>query len=146
MTERTNDPEYESPEDEGIPEEDRPHPKKVPTGDPQEGLVLPGDRPRGDDWGNTADEQREGESLDGRLSRERPDRESGKRPDAGRLREKGFGLADHEKDEVASEAPEDTAGRSAEEAAVRIDRDPRGLTGGRDQYVEDDEESDEESD
>jgi hypothetical protein len=142
MIERTNDPEYESPEDEGIPEEDRPHPKKVPTGDPQEGLVLPGDRPRGDDWGNTADEQRRGEPLDRRLARERADRETGKRPDAGRLREKGFGLADHEKDEVATEATEDTAGRSAEEAAVRVERDPRSGTEGPDRYVENDEETD----
>ena len=142
MTERTNDPEYVSPEDEGIPEEDRPHPKKVPTGDPQEGLMLPGDRPRADDWGNTADEQRRGEPLDRRLARDRPDGEAGRRPNAGRLREEGFGLADHEKDEVATEAPEDTTGRSAEEAAVRVDRHPRGLTDGPDRYVEDDEETD----
>ena len=139
MTDRTNDPEYTSPEDEGIPEEDRPHPRKVSTGDPQEGLLLPGDRPRGDDWGNTAEEQREGEPLDRRRTRERPEGESGSRPDAGRLREEGFGLADHEKDEVATEAPDDTSGRSAEEAAVRVDRDPRGATDGRDRYVEEEE-------
>ncbi|HEV3475673.1 MAG TPA: DUF5709 domain-containing protein [Actinomycetota bacterium] len=141
MTERTNDPEYESPEDEGIPDDGRPHPKKIPTGDPQEGWLLPGDRPRSEDWGNTAEEQREGESLDRRLGRDREDREPGGRHDSGRLREKGSGLTDHEKDEVATEAPADVEGRSAEEAAVRIEEEPEGLTDGPDRYVEDDEES-----
>jgi hypothetical protein len=141
MAERTNDPEHVSPEDEGIPDDDRPHPKKVPTGDPQEGLMLPGDRPRGDDWGNTAQEQREGESLDRRLGRDRPDKERGPRKDAGRLREEGDGLTDHEKDEVATEEPEDIEGRSAEEAAVRVEDEPEGLTGGPDQYVDNDEET-----
>lgn len=141
MAERTNDPEHVAPEDEGIPDDGRPHPKKIPTGDPQEGHMLPGDRPRGDDWGNTADEQRQGEPLDRRLGRDRPDREWTAREDAGRLREDGSGLTDHEKDEVATEEPEDLEGRSAEEAAVRVEDEPEGLADGPDRYVEDDEET-----
>jgi hypothetical protein len=103
MTERTNDPEHESPEDEGIRDTGRPHPKKIPTGDPQ------------DEW--TA------------------------RRDAGRLREEGSGLTDHEKDEVATEESDDLEGRSAEEAAVRVEDEPEGLAGGPDRYIEGDKET-----
>jgi hypothetical protein len=63
------------------------------------------------------------------------------RRDSGRLREQGSGLTDHEKDEVATEEPEDIDGRSAEEAAVRVEEEPEGLTGGPDRYVEDDQET-----
>jgi hypothetical protein len=61
------------------------------------------------------------------------------RETAGRLREQGFGLADHEEEEVAEEAEDDTEDLTAEEQAVRVEDDPDGITGGPDQYVEGDE-------
>ena len=124
------------PEDEGIPDLDPAHPRKEGTGDPQEGLMAPGDVPRAvDQRGTTADEQREGEPLDERLEQEQPDEEDRPREDAGLLVEEGSGLTDEEKDEVA-EAVEAPEGRSAEEDAVRVEEDPPGGTGGPDSYVE----------
>jgi uncharacterized protein DUF5709 len=69
-----------------------------------------------------------------------PDDEPEIRQDAGRLIEEGSGLADTEKDEVAEEAHDDREDRSAEEAAVRVEEDPGGLTDGPEAYVEEDEE------
>ena len=130
-------PEFESPEDEGIPDIGRPHPAKRATGDPQEGLVVPRDRPRGsEDWGTTAAEQRDEEPLGDRLREELPDREPGDRRGAGRLVEEGSGLVDEEKDLVAPSVEEETAGLSAEEAAVRLEESPRGVVDHPDDYVE----------
>ena len=129
--------EHESPEDEGIPDIGRPHPAKRETGDPQEGLILPRDEARAaEDTGVTAEEQREGASLDERLTEERPDREPGQRDEAGRLIDDGAVL-DEEKDLVADAAEEELEGRSAEEEAVRIEDRPGGLTDGLDSYLED---------
>jgi hypothetical protein len=57
----------------------------------------------------------------------------------GRLVEEGSGLTDREKDEVAEEADNDRAGFTAEEAAMREDEEPGGVTGGPDQYVPEEE-------
>lgn len=76
--------------------------------------------------GVTAREQRGGEPLDDRLLEEEPDEENLGRRQAGRLIEEDDGLEDHEKDQVAEEAQGDTEGLSAEEAAVRIEREARG--------------------
>jgi hypothetical protein len=59
---------------EGVPDLEGPLPEKAMTGDPQEGLAPPNERPRASvDFGTTAEEQREGESLDMRIAREEPD-------------------------------------------------------------------------
>ncbi len=130
--------EHESVEDEGIPELERPHPAKIATGDPQEGLMVPRDEPRGaEDWGTTAEEQMEGRPLADRLDAELPDTEEGQREQAGRLREEGFGLVDTEKDLVADEAEDDVDGLSAEEAAMRIEDPPPGVSTGPDTYLDD---------
>ncbi len=64
----------ETLDEEGIPDLVGPLPGKAATGDPQEGQAPPGNRPRASvDFGTTANEQREGEGLDGRLAREEPD-------------------------------------------------------------------------
>jgi hypothetical protein len=61
-------------DDEGIPDLQGPLPEKELTGDPQEGLMPPGDRAHAEaDWGVTDDEQRAGEPLDVRVRHERPD-------------------------------------------------------------------------
>ena len=130
------DDEDRSPEDEGIPDIGRPHPLQRDTGD--EGLLIPGDEPVAvDEPGTTATEQREGESLEERLDEEAPDAEPGVRRPPGRLREQGRGLTDQEKDVIADEAEGDNEGATAEEAAMRIEDDPGGVTGGPDSYVED---------
>ena len=138
MTEREPGEERarEMPEDEGIPDLDSALPQKEITGDPQEGLVVPRDTPRAlDEHGTTAEEQREGESLDERLEREQPDGPPGPEPGSVVPVEEGSGLTDEEKDEVApaGEAPE---GRSAEEEAVRIEDEAPGGVDGPDSYVE----------
>lgn len=57
-----------------IPDHEGPLAGKVITGDPQEGLVEPGDRPRAADrFGTTVDEQRAGAPLDERIRWEEPD-------------------------------------------------------------------------
>jgi hypothetical protein len=59
---------------EGVPDLEGPLPEKELTGDPQEGIAAPSDRPRASvDWGVTAEEQRELEPLDVRVGRELPD-------------------------------------------------------------------------
>jgi len=75
-------------EDEGLPEMDYTRAEKEVTGDPQEGMAMPGDvqTATGDldevgavgtvgpgEFGTTAREQYEGEPLSGRLDREEPD-------------------------------------------------------------------------
>ena len=70
------------------------------------------------------------------MGREQEDEE---RQTAGRLRERGFGVADHEEEEVADEVENDTEDLTAEEQAVRVEEEPGGTTGGPDRYVEEDE-------
>jgi hypothetical protein len=69
----TRDPELEEEEPvgddgleaDGIADLKGPLPSKVATGDPQEGVVPPGDRPRGaDEFGTTAAEQLRGEPAE----------------------------------------------------------------------------------
>jgi len=61
-------------DDEGIPDLEGPLPEKEATGDPQEGLMPPHDRPvAATDWGITGEEQRAGEPLDRRVAHELPD-------------------------------------------------------------------------
>ncbi len=83
-------------------------------------------------FGNTAEEMREGETLDQRLAQEEPDIEPDLDGDAlddgevgdrraGRLVDPGEGIGlDTEKDLVGYEVGVDGAGASAEEAAVHI--------------------------
>jgi hypothetical protein len=138
--ERPRSPVEDSPEDEGIPDHGGPAPGKQETGDPQEGLLPPGDEPQAaEGFGTTAEEQREGESLDEKLEEEAPDGDLEEPRQMGRLVEPGSGVSDREKDEVAEEAEDDRAGLSAEEAAMRDEDEPGGLTGGPDQYVEEEE-------
>lgn len=61
-------------DDEGVPDLEGPLADKEATGDPQEGVAPPGDRPRASvAWGVTAEEQREGEPVGVRTSHEEPE-------------------------------------------------------------------------
>jgi hypothetical protein len=118
--------------DEGIPPVEGQIPAKVFTGDTNDGVLPPRTFPLAvEDWGTTAAEQLEGESVEQRAARETPERES-PNVHAGRLVEPGAGEGgvdgDVEKQEIATTAGYDDGGYSAEEQAMRITEDPPGLT------------------
>lgn len=121
MTDR--DPRSEL-EDQGIPDLQDGFPEQEWAEDPQRAPV-PGDEPMAvDDYGTTAEEQREGETLDGRLSREEP--ETGEQETdsalAGRLVQPDEGVRDDtESEEVATDAGPDTGGFTAEESAMHVE-------------------------
>lgn len=112
---------------EGIPDHLGALPSKAATGDSQEGVIPPSDRPASTDFGTTAAEERTGEPLSGRLAREVPDEtEDTPYPDerglAGRLVADDEGVrSDREKDSVAHDVGTDRGGFSAEEAAMHIE-------------------------
>lgn len=104
---------------------------EVPPGWEADEQVPPGDEPVGvEEWGTTAREELVGEPLEVRRRREVPDRAERPPDDGVRLYEPGAeeALYDEEPDAVGDVdlARDDTL--SAEEAAVRIDENPPGLT------------------
>ncbi|WP_329245155.1 DUF5709 domain-containing protein [Actinoallomurus sp. NBC_01490] len=115
-------------EEQGIPDLQDGYPEQQWAEDPQQAPV-PGDEPVAvEDFGTTAEEEREGESLDGRLSREEPDvgaRGATETPrGAGRLVQQDEGVRDDtESEEVAEDVGPDTGGFTAEEAAIRVERE-----------------------
>jgi Family of unknown function (DUF5709) len=131
-------------EDEGLATPDPGLAGKRITGDPQDDFPVPGDEPVAvDDFGTTAAEQQEGESLDLRLSREEPDllERAGALPDlsenadnpypvdreerVGRIVETDEGArGDTEPDAVAMDVGTDQGGFTAEERAMRIEQAP----------------------
>jgi hypothetical protein len=70
-----DEPLIPSLEAEGIPDHEGPLPEKAATGDAQEGLYPPDDDEYvgADEFGTTAEEQRQGQTLAAKLARERPD-------------------------------------------------------------------------
>lgn len=131
-------------EEEGLASPDPEYDGKRITGDPQEEMAVPGERPIATtDYGTTADEESHAEPLDSRLAREQPDMSAraglnaDESPDAdqpypedpdekvGRLVETDEGArADDEPDAVASDVGTDKGGFSAEERAMHIVPDP----------------------
>lgn len=125
MTRRIPDP--PSPfEDAGLPDLEAGLPGKRITGDTQDDMPVPGDEPMAvDDFGTTAAEQREGEPLDLRLSREEPDVIGDVLADedaAGRIVETDEGAGpDLEPDAVGFDVGTDSGGMSAEEQALHVE-------------------------
>ena len=126
-------------EDEGIPDLQEGTPEQQWSRDPQ-AAPLPGREPAAVlDHGTTAEEQREGEPLDLRLSREEPDVGPDDIPvdadpaldaddpafeQVGRLVAPDEGVrADDEKDEIATDVGPDAGGLTAEEAAMHVEPD-----------------------
>jgi hypothetical protein len=112
-------------EDEGVPDLEGPLDEKAMTGDSQEGVAPPRERPGAvRDWGVTAAEQRSDEPLRRRLLRESPeagDAAAEEAPEpAGRLAEPESDIDTENRtaEEVASDVGEDNRGFSAEEAAM----------------------------
>ena len=123
-------------DEEGIPDLEGPLPGKAATGDGQEGVPPPSEVPASLDFGTTLSEQREGESLDRRVSRELSDvdaelEDPEEDPDAleAILVEDDEGTRpDTDADLAASAVDAGTSGTSAEEAAVQIDDEAPGAT------------------
>jgi hypothetical protein len=129
-------------EEEGLASPDPDDAGKRITGDVQEEIAVPAERPVAvNDFGTTTAEEIAGESLDGRLSREQPDRTADTPLDesadadqpypvdrderAGRIVETDEGArADTEPDAVAVDVGTDLGGFSAEERAMHVEPDP----------------------
>jgi len=126
-------------EEEGLASPDPEYGAKRITGDPQEEMAVPAERPIAvTDYGTTTEEERTDEPLDARLAREEPEqRATGKAddsPDAdqpypedpdervGRIVETDEGArTDDEKDAVAHSVGTDQGGFSAEERAMHVE-------------------------
>lgn len=126
-------------EEEGLPGMNDGLPAKRITGDAQEGIPAPGDSTvAAEDYGTTAAEERAGEPLDLRLSREEPDLTATDAADAaadadtpypvdrderaGRLVAPDEGARpDREPDAAGSSVGVDEGGFSAEERAIHVE-------------------------
>jgi hypothetical protein len=106
---------------EGIPDLEGPLPEKEATGDPQEGLAPPSDRPASFDYGVTEAEQRAGEPISVRVAREEPDvvPPDDASPVLVGPDDEALGLVDEEKD-MTARGVDAGGGLSAEEAAVHV--------------------------
>ena len=140
MTSRIPEP-PSAMEAEGIPDPGDTSTTQEVTGDPAYGMEPPHDTGIAvDEYGTTAEEQRDGEPLDTRLAREQPDvldavdREADESVGAdtpfdeaagqnvGRLVEPDEGArSDTEADLVASDRGTDLGGYTAEEAAMHVE-------------------------
>jgi hypothetical protein len=130
-------------EEEGLASPDPEYGGKRITGDPQEEMAVPAERPVAvDDFGTTAAEETAGEPLDGRLRREEPDLRAStpadESPDSdqpypedrdervGRIVETDEGArTDTEPDAVALDVGTDLGGFSAEERAMHVEPEPQ---------------------
>jgi hypothetical protein len=121
-------------EEEGVPGQESGLPGKRITGDTQDDMTPPAERPLlAEEFGTTAAEQAEGEPLSGRLRREVPDVAHGDpsgqpypdSPDerAGRLSQAGMAGEDATS-VVGEDAGADSGGFSPEEWAVRPRPEP----------------------
>src|SRR3954452_11888806 len=109
-------------EEEGIPDPGDLTPEQEATGQLELTTEPPHDSPMGvEGWGTTPAEQHEGEPLAGRLAREAPEAYPEEPRDVGRLVEPDEGArSDTESDLIARDSG-DTAGLSAEEAALHLE-------------------------
>ena len=96
------------------------------TDDPVEGMVPPRDYPLAVDDRVTAADQVHGETLAERVLREQPDHQLPGDEPVGRLLQPDQGIPDldYEPEEAADAVADDTAGLTAEEAAVHITDTP----------------------
>ena len=128
-------------EEEGLPATGSTLPQKEITGDAQEGMTPPAERPLGlDGYGVTASEQRRGETIDAYLAAEEPDVLAGIDEDAdesmgadtpypadpeervGRIVDADEGARpDREPDAIGYDVGTDSGGFSAEERAMHVE-------------------------
>ena len=128
-------------DEEGLPDLEGPRPEKAATGDPQEGLPPPSQRPHSFEWGVTEAEEDSGEPLSVRVSHERRDSGDGAEvlADDDQLvlvDDAVDGIEDREKDLVA-DASTGEPSLSAEEAALHVvDDAPGAVDREDDSYLE----------
>ena len=120
------------PEDEGIPEVSQDDSPTMARSEDPEFAPLPGERPGAAvDFGTTAREQSEGESLDGRLARELPDDAPDVRPaeDPSRAAQleqdvdtnvRDDSGTERTADDVEATADQPVGGQGPEESAVHV--------------------------
>ena len=114
-------------DEEGMPDLEGPLPEKAATGDSQEGMPPPNDRPRGSvDVGVTPAEERRGETPSERVAREEPDVDDTTprlepREEVQATEPQGS-RDDFEQDLVADEAPVEGA-LEPEERAMRVEEE-----------------------
>ena len=121
------------PEDDGIPEVSQDDSPTASRSEDPEFAPLPGERPGSAlDFGTTAREQSEGESLDGRLARELPDDAPDVRPAedpdraAGQLEQdvdtdpRDDSGTERTADDVVATAEEPAGGQGPEESAMHV--------------------------
>ena len=117
------DPDPTDLEAEGVPAIDD---AALDTDDPVEGMVPPRDYPLAVDDRVTAADQVHGETLAERVLREQPDQQLPGDEPVGRLLQPDQGIPDldSEPEEAADAVGDETAGLTAEEAAVHITDTP----------------------
>jgi hypothetical protein len=140
MTSRIPEPPSEM-EAEGIPDPGTATENQASTGQAEGVMTTPRDTPvAADDFGTTAAEMRDGEGLDGRISREEPDvlaaadapADESATADTPFAEAAGQGIgrivepdqgggSDTEKDMIASDVGTDLGGYSAEESAMHLE-------------------------
>jgi hypothetical protein len=111
-------------------------PRHIPPGSEDEETSPPLEFPQGvEEWGTTPGEELVGEPFELRVRREEPDRPAADRDTGVSLYEPGAdsgvdeqGGLDTEPDAVGQLSVDDDVTLSPEEAAVRIDEEPPGLT------------------
>jgi hypothetical protein len=125
------------PEDDGIPEVSQDDSPTMARSEDPEFAPLPGERPgSASDFGTTAREQAEGESLDGRLARELPDIDADTPPDVRPAEDPDRGVGQLEQDvdtdpgddsgtertadDVEATADQPVGGQGPEESAVHL--------------------------
>lgn len=110
-------------EEEGIPDPGDLTPEQEATGQLELTSEPPHDSPLGaEGWGTTAAEQREGEPLAGRLAREQPETAEQEDPrEVGRLVQPDEGVREDTEADLIGQDSGDTAGLSAEEAALHLE-------------------------
>ncbi|MCU1600058.1 MAG: hypothetical protein JWO22_767, partial [Frankiales bacterium] len=107
----------------GIPDPGDLTPEQEATGQLDLTTEPPHDSPLGvEGWGTTPEEQRLGEPLAGRLAREAPEDVYPETPrDVGRLVEPDEGVRSDTEPDMIGRDSGDTAGLSAEEAALHLE-------------------------
>src|SRR5258705_11267548 len=135
MAKREDDPRAwgRTLEEEGLPDLEGPLSEKAATGDPQEGVAPPSDRPASFDYGVTDDEEERGEPISVRVAREQPDEIVAGDDDRGvELLDEGSIEGVGGEDELIGEAEDPGAeGLGAEDAAAHVTHFPPGGGGGR---------------
>jgi hypothetical protein len=133
MREQPSEPKSDL-DQEGIPDMEGAYPGEAATGTTSEGVMPPGDEPKGvEEYGVTAAQQAQDEPVALRAWREEPEVGAGdpagvEAPDRLVAPDQGMVAHDDEGAMVGTDAVNDTGARSGEESAMRVTDDAPGGT------------------